>query len=231
MADEPTGTPEADPRDTIIANLEKKLSSFEATLGALAKQQAPAPTQPMTPQQARAWVQGADLPLPIRQNILSQGMSEADLNANSPLVMPFVNAMSGAIAAEFLGMLNTMRDDIKLIRMGRDTESYPYLDKLEDDIATLREGAQKEGRYYDPVTAYNIAYARNEKRLKQEAGETTPAGARSRDLSAQAAIPRASMRGVTAEEPRPTRTAADVASMSREERDAFFAANENTPIR
>jgi hypothetical protein len=230
VADEPTA-PEADPRDALIANLEKKLSSFEATLGALAKNAAPQAQQPMTPQQARAWVQAADIPIHLKQNILAQGMSEADLNANSPLVMPFLNAFGGALAQELMGLINLVKDDVKLIRMARDTESYPYLDKLEDQIGTLRDGAMKEGRYYDPVTAYNIAYAQNEKRLRAEAGETTPAQVRSQDMSTQGSIARASMRGVTAEEPKPARTASDVAAMSKEERDAFFAANENTPVK
>jgi hypothetical protein len=230
MADEPVEG-QADPRDAIIANLEQKLSSFEATLGALAKQGAQQPPPQPTPQQQRAWVRGADIPLPVRQSILAQGMSEADLEANSPLVMPFINAIGGALAAEMLQMVNMVKDDIKLIRMGRDPESYPFLDKLEDDITSLRESGLRENRYYDPETAYRIVYARNEKRLKTEAGEPTPAGTRSKDMSAQGSIPRASVRGVTAEESRAPRTASDVASMSKEERDAFFAANENTPVR
>lgn len=222
--------PEADPRDAKIANLESTLSRMEATLGALAKG-SQAPQAPPTQAQQRAWVKGADIPLPLRQHILSQGLSEADLEANAPLVLPFVNAFLGAAASEFLTMLNGVRDDIKLIRMARDEESYPYLAKLEDDINSLRESGLKENRYYDPETAYRIAYARNEKKLKAESGEVTPAQVRSRDLSTQTKAASAGVRAMTAEEPKAPRSAADIQSMSKEERDAFWAANESTPVR
>jgi len=215
-----------DPRDEKIASLEGTLKSMEATLTSLAGRMAPPPQAP----QPRPMLRGADIPPHLRQHMLSQGLSEADLEANAPLVMPFVNTILGAAAQEMMGIIGSVKDDIKLIRMSRDVERYPYLDKLEEDIGAIRDAGQRDGRYYDPETAYQIAYARKEKDLRS--GESaSPAATRSRDASAATTLAASGTRRAAAEEPKTPKSATDLQSMTAEQRAAFWAANEDTPIR
>jgi hypothetical protein len=217
----------ADPRDEKIASLEGTLKSMEATLTSLAgKITPPTPAQ----QSQRPMLKGADIPPALRQHMLSQGLSEADLEANAPLVLPFVNTILGAAAQEMMGIIGSVKDDIKLMKMSSDMDRYPYLDKLEEDITTIREAGQREGRYYDPETAYQIAYARKERTLR--AGDTaTPAATRSRDMTSSTAMSSAGTRMAASEDVKSPRTANDVAAMTPEQRESFWKANEETPVR
>lgn len=217
-----------DPRDEKIAALEGTLKSMEATLTSLAGRMAP-PQQQAAPQ--RPMLKGADIPAHLRQHMLSQGLSEADLEANAPLVLPFVNTILGAAAQEMMGIIGGVKDDIKLMRMASDTDRYPYLAKLEDDIGQIREAGQRDGRYYDPETAYQIAYARKEKELRAGDSYASPATTRSRDASAATTLAASGTRMATSEEPTTPKSATDLQSMTAEQRAAFWAANEDTPVR
>jgi len=224
MADDPT----SDPRDEKIASLEGTLRNMEATLTSLAGRMAP-PQQAAAP--SRPMLKGADIPPHLRQHMLSQGLSEADLEANAPLVLPFVNTILGAAAQEMMGIIASVKDDIQIIKMAGDTDRYPYLAKLEDDIGQIREAGQRDGRYYDPETAYQIAYARKEKELRAGESYASPATTRSRDASASTTFAASGTRMAAAEEPKTPKTATDLQSMTAEQRAAFWAANEDTPVR
>jgi hypothetical protein len=224
MADDPT----SDPRDEKIASLEGTLKSMEATLTSLAGKMTP-PQQQAQP--SRPMLKGTDIPPHLRQHMLSQGLSEADLEANAPLVLPFVNTILGAAAQEMMGIIGAVKDDIKLMRMSRDTDRFPYLEKLEEDIGSIREAGQRDGRYYDPETAYQIAYARKEKELRAGDHYASPATTRSRDASAGTTLAASGTRSAASEEPKTPKSATDLQSMTTEQRAAFWAANEDTPVR
>jgi hypothetical protein len=216
-----------DPRDEKIASLEGTLKSMEATLTSLAGKVSPPPATP----QSRPMLKGSDIPPQLRQHMLSQGLSEADLEANAPLVLPFVNTILGAAAQEMMGIIGNVKDDIRLMRMAKDAERFPFIEKLEEDIEAIRETGQKEGRYYDPETAYQIAYARKERQLRAGDSYASPVTTRSRDASASTTIAASGTRMAAAEEPKTPRTATDLQSMTPEQREAFWQANEDTPVR
>jgi hypothetical protein len=218
MADELTPTtPAPDPRDEKLAALEARLTQTLDTLESLGRSHTAPPSQsyaePPRP---------GSIPDHIRRQILASGMSEADLDANAPLILPIVNTYLGTAAQEFLGMIQELKDDLSLMKMPRQRTAdgrpaYEHLDAVESDVLKIRDAARKEGRYLSPEQAYHVAVAQNFDRLRTAAEVTT----RSADQSARASEPR---------EPARVSTAADLSSMSRDERRKFFDANAETPV-
>src|SRR5215468_9022475 len=83
-------------RDRKLATAEGKLAQMEETFKALSRppQQLPPPQQPGK----RA------IPDHIRREISARGMTDAEMDANGPLILPIVEAYLGAAANEVLGI-------------------------------------------------------------------------------------------------------------------------------
>ena len=226
-------------RDRLLAQSNERLARMEETLQALR----PPPPGPAPTQDSRG---RPIIPQHLRQQIAAQGISDAELEANAPLIVPFLQAYLGQAAGEVLAMLQQQNDEITMLKMLRDVNTYPYAEDVIQDMVSVRDAESKQGRYIDPATAYKIAVANNYEKLQREPGQgssegqfssrsapatpqASPATVRSRDMSAGSSL--RSMRApVTAPEKAPT-TADDLNSMSREERRAFFEQHANTPIK
>lgn len=223
-------------RELAVANA--RAQAMEETLQAINR---PQPQQPMQPPPGKTYV----IPPHIRQQIAAAGLADGEIDSNGDLIVPFIQAYLGQAAAEVLQMIQSQADTIAQLEMLRDAESYPHANDLYKEMTQIRTAEAKAGRYMNPETAYRIAVANNYERLGREAGTgdgggqfapggrsaspATPVAARSRDASAGQVF-RTVRAPVTTPE-RPVKEGADLMSMSREERRAFFEANGDTPIR
>jgi hypothetical protein len=236
--------PEAQQHDDLSATLaarERELAvataraqAMEETLQALNRPQQAAPLQPAP---GKSYV----IPPHIRQQIAAQGITDAEIEQNGDLIVPFIQAYLGQAAAEVIQMIQQQADEIQQFHMLRDIETYPHADTLFKEMTRIRKDEAKQGRYMNPETAYRIAVANNYERLGRETGTgegqfqprreppTSPVAARSRDASAGQVF-RTVRAPVTTPE-KPVTRGDDLMEMSREERRAFFEQHGNTPIK
>jgi hypothetical protein len=182
------------------------------------------------------------VPPNIRQQILSAGITEQELDHNGDLIIPFINAYLGQAANEVLAIIQQQADTISQFEMLRDSETYPHADALWKEMGKIRQAELKAGRYINPETAYRLAVANNYEKLagSQSSGEgqfdrgspappPSPAAARSRDASAGNIF--RTVRAPTTAPEKPVTRGDDLMEMTREERRAFFEQNATTPIR
>jgi len=231
-------------RDEQIAAANARLKGMEDTFNAL--RQPPPQQQAMLPPGKRFMI-----PPNLRQQIGGLGLSDAEIEKNGDIIVPFLQAYLGQAAGEVLQILRSQADDIAQLHMLRDPSAYPHADTVFNDVTKIRQTEAQAGRYVPPDVAYRIAVANNMERIAGEGASTvagaaggqfgavpptgrsvgtpSPAAVRSRDLSAQSAL--RSVRAPVTEPIKPAQSGDDLMSMSREERKAFFEQNAETPIR
>lgn len=210
-------------RDRKLAQAEGKLAQMEETFRAL---QQPRPQEP-PPQQGRRGI-----PDHIRREISARGMTDAEIEANSPVILPIVEAYLGAAASEVLGIIQGVQDDVHMERMARQQKKFPHFEALYDTMVSLRNESARAGRYMPPDTAYKIAFAQNYESLS-EGGSLAPPPAspqttRSRDASAGSAL--RSMRAPVANAETEIKDARDLLALSPAERRKFYEQHANTPF-
>jgi hypothetical protein len=243
MAD-PTDAPNPDDdirtalaaRERDLAIAQARMSAMEETFNALKPQ--PQQQMPLQPAPGKHYV----IPPQIRQQIIAAGISDADLEANADLIVPFIHAYLGAAASEMLSVVQQQADEITQLQMLRDVQQYPHADALYSEMSKIRKSEAQQGRYLNPETAYRLAVANNYEKLGGAGGDggqfsapaqspppTSPVAARSRDAAA-GNIFRTVRAPVTAPESTPTK-GDDLMEMTREQRRAFFEQHGQTPIR
>lgn len=231
-------------RDQAIANANARLQGMEETYNALR----PPPVNPNQLPPGKKYV----IPPHIRQQIAGLGLTDAEIEKNGDLIVPFLHAYLGATAQEMLTIVRNQADDIEQFRMLRQVEKFPHADALFDEVTRVRQEEAKNGRYMPVDVAYRVALANNYDKISGSGSETTggapggqfsaagapranatpapsPAATRSRDVSMGSAL--RSVRAPVTEPAREVKTGTDLMSMSREERKAFFEQNKETPIR
>jgi hypothetical protein len=211
-------------RDRKLAQAEGKLAQMEETFRALQQ-----PRTPEIPPEVRRGI-----PPHIRREITARGMSDAEVDANSPLIVPIVEAYLGAAASEVLGIIQGVQDDVAMEKMARQAKKFPHFDALHDTMVAIRQESARQGRYVPPETAYKIAFAQNFDQLGV-GGEgappippASPQTLRSRDAGAGAAL--RSVRAPVASPEPEIKDARDLLSLSPAERRKFYEQHGNTPI-
>src|SRR5215813_3132518 len=108
--DQPDYAAQIAERDQKLARAEGKLAQMEETFRALQQPRQPEQQQPT-----------GRRPIPdhIRREISARGMTDAEIEANSPLILPIVEAYLGAAANEMLGIIQGVQDDVSMERMAR----------------------------------------------------------------------------------------------------------------
>src|SRR5262249_2019339 len=146
-------------RDRKLATAEGKLAQMEETFRALQRPQAPdhdpatcPPHDPHPPDQPPP-KPPPGTPAHTRREITARGMTEAELEANSPLILPIVEAYLGAAASEVLGIIQGVQDDVSMERMARQAYKkdgspgkYPHFDQLYDSMVQIRQESARQGR-------------------------------------------------------------------------------------
>lgn len=211
-------------RDRKLAEATGKLAQMEETFRALQQ-----PRMPEVPLETRRGI-----PPHIRREITARGMSDAEVEANSPLIVPIVEAYLGAAASEVLGIIQGIQDDVSMEKMARQAKKFPHFEALHDTMVAIRQESARQGRYVPPETAYKIAFAQNFDQLGVggEGASLSPAASpqtlRSRDAGAGAAL--RSVRAPVAQPESEIKDARDLLALSPAERRKFYAEHANTPI-
>lgn len=207
-----------------------RLEAIENKIGALADTVRAA----VTPRQPQGGGTPGELPGHFRQLLKQGGLTDADIDANAPVIVPFLSAMLATDGAVIASGIQQVRDEVDMVKAARNSKSFPYWTEVEDKIVELREEAAKQGQYLAPRDAYKAALALD---VQSDTSRVEAAKARRKaesassaeDVSAQNlgthhATPRAASR-------RSALTGEDVAAMSREERRKFYDQIGDVPIR
>jgi hypothetical protein len=232
-------------REQQITQANARLAGMEETFNALRQ---PPPNQNALPPGKKYMI-----PPHIRQQIAGLGLTDAEIEKNGDLIVPFLQAYLGQISQEMLTIIRHQADDVEQFKMLRQNEKFPHADALFDEVTRVRQEEAKAGRYMPVDVAYRVALANNYDKIAGAGSETpggapggqftatatagarpsapppSPAAVRSRDVSMGSAL--RSVRAPVTEPQKPVTTGTDLMAMSREERKAFFDANKETPVR
>lgn len=190
----------------------------------------------LTPRATQAQAHNAapgELPSHFRERLRAKGLTDADIDHNAPLIVPWLTTMLETDGAIITGAIQQTNDEVEMVRAATDDEAYPYWKDLSKDVRVLRSAAKKEGRYLSPADAYQAAVAND---VASKESKVAAARDRAKATRAEAAsnvdvqdVP--AQHGSTRRVTRTAHTADDVASMSKDERKAFFEKLGDTPIR
>jgi hypothetical protein len=229
-AETPAAAAVPDPSTARLTAIEQRLVALADTVQAAL---APRPTV----QQGAVTVDAQGLPGNYRAALKRHGVTDADIDTNAPIIVPYLRAMLETDGAVLVGGIQEVRDDIEMVKAGKNTKRYPYFAELEDQITTLRDDAQKAGRYLAVADAYRTAVALDvagtESRIdaaRSRAKADAHANATDADaqhLGANHGAGRGAARTVT----RTAATAEDLAAMSSVDRRKWFATHSDLPIR
>ncbi len=100
-----------------------------------------------------------EVPAHFRQLLRQQGLTDADIDANSPIIVPFLSAMLATDGAVMLGGIQQVKDEVEMVKAARNSKKFPYWSEVEDAVAQMREDATKNGRYLSVADAYQAAVA------------------------------------------------------------------------
>lgn len=212
-----------------IEKLEKNISALTDTVTGYLQRDAQR-MQPTPDGHAKP----GEVPAHFRNLLRQQGLSDADIDANAPIVVPFLAAMlatDGQVLAQGVQRVN---DEVAMVKAARNHKKYPFWNELEDNITELREAAAKQGSYLSPEDAYKAAVAVD---VAATESKIEAAKMRSKAKAAEAAsdasvqdspINHGQGRGAAR---RSAMTAEDIASMSREDRKKLFEQMGDVPIR
>ena len=204
-----------------IARMEAQLSALTDTVkSTLQARQMPTPSGKL------------EVPVHMRQLLRQGGLTDADIDANAPIVLPFLAALEGTSGANFQWQLQQMKDEVEMVKAARNAKKYPDWEAVADDVAELREREAKEGRYMSVNAAYHASVAANLDRVAERRAEQKRVAAeRAADLSAQHVTDHGVGAGrQQARVTQPT-SGADLAAMSREDRKKFFETHGDAIIR
>jgi hypothetical protein len=99
------------------------------------------------------------LPPQFRAILRQHGLTDADIDANAPVIVPFLSAMLATDGAVMLSGVQHVRDEVEMVKASRNKKAFPYWNEIEDKIVELRESAAKAGQYLSPADAYRAAVA------------------------------------------------------------------------
>lgn len=211
-----------------LAGIDARLSALADTVkGALA---------PRAPVQSGEHMAPGTVPAHFRQLLRQQGLTEADIDANAPVIVPFLSAMLATDGAVIASGIQQVRDEVDMVKAARNTKSFPYWSDLEDKIIELRDEAQKQNQYLSPKDAYKAAVAldvqSDESRVEVAKARRKEAAASSAaDVTAQNLGVHHGSKPTAGTVRRTALSAEDVASLSREDRKKLFESIGDLPIR
>lgn len=232
MTDETDNTPEAPAAETPAAPAAptidpKRLDSIEAKIGALTDTVRASLSQRAQHMQAGNEMTPGYVPAAFRQLLKADGLTDADIDANAPVVVPFLKALLATDGAVIASGVQQAKDEIEMVKASRNSKKFPHWNEVEDYIVEAREEAAKQGRYLAPADAYKVALARDvssdESRVEAaKARRKAESSSSADDVSAQNLGANHGSRKTAAHVRRTAVTADDVAAMSREERRKFY---------
>lgn len=206
------------------AAAQARLDAIEKRIGALAD----TVTAAVTPRQA---AQGSgkpgEVPAQFRQLLRQQGLTDADIDQNAPIVVPFLAAMLATDGATIAQGIQHVRDEVEMVKAGKNSKAFPYWDTLEDKIVEMRENAAKQGQYLAPKDAYQAAVAldvasADSKIAAANAAKAARAAAAASDPNVQDFAPNQGARQGASHTRRSAMSADEIAGLSRADRRKLF---------
>lgn len=172
-----------------------------------------------------------DISPQLRQVLRNKGLSDAEITANAPLILPFVEVFAPELVALVESRVGSVDERVTMREMLDDTDAYPDAALLKKEIKAVLADAKKAGRPMSLEAAYHTARSLNIDKVN-EAANARRAESRGADESALAGVGHrgASSSGRRAARDEAPRTAADLAKMSREERMKFYESHGDAVI-
>ena len=226
----PQPDPEPTPEPTPVPPLDPQMVALQAQVQALndVVQSAIVPRTIVNPNTQAPNTVTPQLRAILRQN----GMSDADIDHNSPLILPYISAFAPELVGLVESRIGGVDERVTRSEMEQDLESYPYAKPLRSEIKKLVNDAKKENRTLSLEAAYHTAVSLNLDKVRQVDAqrrvESPSTDASALDALGHRSTTQTSTRARRADTPR---TVADLQSMSREERTKYWEAVENLPIR
>lgn len=208
---------------------DERLAAIDKRLAALADTVQAAVT-PRHTAQPNEHARPGEVPAHFRNLLRQQGLTDADIDANAPIVVPFLSAMLATDGAVIANGIQQVKDEVEMVKAARNSKRFPHWGDLEDKIVEAREEAAKQGQYLSPADAYKTAVALDvasgdESRIEKARARTKAEreNPNSADVSAQNLGTHHGNRPGHATVRRTALTAEDIAAMPREERKKLFA--------
>src|SRR5688572_2718397 len=128
----------ADATATALANAASKadVARIEQTVQALADTVRAAITRP--PAQTQGGGAGADLPDHFVNLLRQQGLSDADIKHNAPIVTPFIRAMLMTDGQVMTGAIQQAADEVEMLKARGNKRAFPDWEHVEDRVEELR---------------------------------------------------------------------------------------------
>lgn len=231
----PEATPAATPAAPAVSPDTERLAAIDKRIAALADtvQAALAPRRGAPASEPAA---PGSVPSHFRGLLKQQGLTDADIDANAPIIVPFLSAMLATDGAVIASGIQQVKDDVEMVRASRNAKRFPYWNDLEDKIVELRDEAAKQNQYLSPSDAYRAAIA-----LDVQAPESRIEAAKARirseresnsaDVSAQNLGVHHGARQGQATVRRTAMSAEEVAALPRAERKKLYESLGDLPIR
>lgn len=167
----------------------------------------------------------------LRQVLRQQGLSDADIEHNAPIILPFISVFAPELVGLVESRIGSVDERVTRSEMEADTDAYPYAKPLRTEIKKLLADAKKENRPFSQEAAYHTAVSMNLDKVSQVDSQrrSESAGHDAMALDTIGHRGSAATSQKSGRQPVP-RTAADLKSMSREERMKFYDQYGDTPV-
>lgn len=167
----------------------------------------------------------------LRQQLKARGYSDADIDHNAPLILPWIEIMAPELVAMVESRSSGLDERLTQKEMEDDGETYPYARGLRAEMKKLKADAKKENRTLSHEAAYHTAVSLNLDKVKQLDTQRRAESAGS-DAGAMSSLGHRASAGASARAAKPSepQTAADLRQMSREDRLKFYEKNGNVPV-
>ena len=147
----------------------------------------------------------------------SRGYSDADIEHNARIVNDFQLPTLRRAASEIVGHLASTRDEVEVLKAGRNSKEYPDWETVGEKALELKQNAAKGGQFLTIKQAYDAAVA-----LDPEAVATARQAKKQRSAAADLSAQHLSHGGGRASGSKTPQSADDLRAMSREERKKLY---------
>lgn len=215
--------PEPPKADPAVESLTRQVQALNDTVHAALQSRAPANITP--------GAQGVVTPQ-LRHALRQKGMSDANIDANAELIMPFIEVFAPELVGLVESRIGGVDERISRKEMEDDSESFPYAKDLRSEIKKVTADAKKEGKTLSLEAAYHTAVSLNLDKVRtvdtQRRAESAGADASALGDVGHRGSSNASRRaGGKGAEPK---TRAELETMTREQRMEYYEKYGDTPV-
>lgn len=167
----------------------------------------------------------------LRQALRNKGLSDAEISANAPLILPFVELFAPELIALVENRVGGVDERLTAKEMEDDPENYRYAKALRPEIKKVMADAKKDGRTMSREAAYHTAVSTNIEKVNQYDAQAR-AESRGADASALSGLGHRTSANVgrRAAGPAEPKSKAEIDAMTREERLKFYDQHGDTPL-